>query len=130
MNELLSPRLTRLMIYLNAFLWLLFALIIGVGAHPSYPIGSAYHLPMTVAAFMATAVLFVLAWLLRKPNPLAFWASVAVLAVTILIALFDEVGAADLAFILATLLPLAFLIKNRSWYLQPSAPEEKPKRAA
>ncbi|HLE05232.1 MAG TPA: hypothetical protein VI729_11560 [Anaerolineales bacterium] len=130
MNEPRSLRLTRLMIYLNALLWLLFALIIGAGAHPSYPIGSAYHLLMALAALMGTAFLFALAWLLRKPNPLAYWASVAVLAVTILMALFDEVGPADLAFILTTLLPLAFLIKNRSWYLQPSVPAEKPKRAA
>ena len=130
MNEPPSIRLIRLMIYLNALLWLLFVLITGVGAHPSYPIGSTYHLPMALAAFMGTAVLIALAWLLRKPSPLAFWASVAFLAVTILMALFDEVGPADLAFILATLLPLVFLIRNRTWYLQPSAPAEKPKRAA
>jgi lysylphosphatidylglycerol synthetase-like protein (DUF2156 family) len=126
MNEPPSLRLTRLMIYLNALLWLLFGVIIGVGAHPSYPIGSAYYLPMALAAFMGTAVLIALASLLRKPNPLAYWASVAVLAVTILLAMFDEVGPADLAFILITLLPLVFLIRNRSWYLHPSTPTAKP----
>jgi lysylphosphatidylglycerol synthetase-like protein (DUF2156 family) len=130
MNEPRSLPLTRLMIYLNALLWFFFALVIAAGAHPSYPVGSPYHLPMALAAFMGTAVLFALARLLRKPSSIVYWASVAVLAVTILLALFDEVGPADFAFILTTLLPLAFLIKNRSWYLQPSAPAEEPKRAA
>jgi hypothetical protein len=126
MNQPPSVQLTRLMVYLVALLWLVFALIIAVGAHPSYPIGSAYYFPMTLGAFMGTAVLLALGWLLRKPSLLGYWSSVTVLAVTILMALFDEVGPADLAFILATLLPLVFLIKNRNWYLQPPALSDKP----
>jgi hypothetical protein len=129
MNEPPSIQLNRLMIYLNAILWLAFALIIAVGAHPSYPIGSLLHLPMALAASMVTLVLFALAWWLRKPNAIAYWVCVSALAATILMALLDEVGPADLVFLLITAFPLILLIKNRSWYLRPDAPAENPKRA-
>jgi len=124
MNEPRALRLTRALVLLNAFFWLVFALIIAAGLHPSYPTGSTYQVPMALAAFGGTAVLSALVWLLRRPNPLVYWAAVGVLTATVLTGLFDEVGLADLAFIFITLLPLAFLVKSRRWYLRPSAPEK------
>jgi hypothetical protein len=124
MNEPRGLRLARALVLLNAFLWLVFALIIAAGFHPSYPTGGPYQVPMALAAFGGTAVLSALAWLLRRPTPLVYWAAVGILAATVLMGLFDEVGLADLAFIFITLLPIAFLVKSRRWYLRPSAPEE------
>ena len=123
MNEMRALRLTRVLVVVNALLWLVFALIIAAGFHPSYPAGSDYRLPMALAGLAGSAVLAALAWLLRKPSALAYWAAVGVLAGTALMGLFDEVGLADLAVILLTLLPLALLVKSRNWYLRPTAPE-------
>lgn len=106
--------------FVNACLWLVFFLIVAVGVHPSYPPGSIYHFPMALVALAGAGTLFALAELLRRRGRAIYWASVGLLAALILAGVFDQVGLADLAFMAITLVPLALLIRNRKWYLQPS----------
>jgi hypothetical protein len=56
------PRnLARTLISINGVFWLVFALIVAAGAHPSYPSGSVYGLGLALSAMGGAAVLFVLA---------------------------------------------------------------------
>ncbi len=73
---------------------------------------------MTLIAALGAAVLMALGFLLRKPNPLAYWVGIAFLFGTILMTFFDQVGVADVVFMLINLLPLGLLIRRRSWCLQ------------
>jgi lysylphosphatidylglycerol synthetase-like protein (DUF2156 family) len=125
-----SLQLARVLIYFNAVLWLGFALIIAVGRHPSYPRDNVYFLPMLLGSSIGAIALALVAWRLRGPGLPAYWAALGILSVLLLAGLFDEVGYADLAFLIITAVPLALLVRNRGWYAQPAAPKQEPKRAA
>ena len=48
----------------------------------------------------------------------------------ILVGLFDELGLADLAYVVLTLIPLALLIRDRNWYLRTHHAAAQHQRAA
>jgi hypothetical protein len=57
---------------------------------------------MAASAFLAASTLVAFAGLLKRRSR------------------FDDFGLADLLFVLVSLLPLALLLKDRSWYVRPS----------
>lgn len=124
-----SVRITRAVILLNGLLWLLFALVVAAGIHPSYRQVGSLRWPIALAGVGIACALLALAWLLRATNPLAYWGSVILLAAIVLVGLLDEVGIADVAFLVVTLIPLALLIKDRRWYLRPASTEKHQGRA-
>jgi len=121
--------ITRAVILLNGLLWLVFALVVAAGIHPSYGQVGSLRWPMALAAVGTACALLALAWLLRTTNPLVYWGSVILLAAIVLVGLFDEVGVADVAFLVVTSIPLALLVKDRRWYLRPASLEKPQERA-
>ena len=61
---------------------------------------------------------------------LAYWPAVASLAAITLAALLDDLGLADIVFVVLTLLPLTLLLKDRTWYLEIVIGNEQDNRAA
>jgi hypothetical protein len=112
-----TMRYTRGLVAANACLWLLFAAVTAAGLHPSYVPGTVVWWVMTGLAVVTAGVLATLAWLLRRNDPLAFWLTTATLTAIILFGLMDDLGLSDLVFLLITSLPLALILKDRSWYL-------------
>jgi len=111
---------TRLLVLLNAVLWLLFGIITAAGVHPSFREPSLLRWAMAASAFLAASTLVAFAGLLKRRSRFGYLLTVVLLAVMILASLFDDFGLADLLFVLVSLLPLALLLKDRSWYVRPS----------
>ena len=112
-----TVRLTLALLWLDSFVWLGFALVTAFAAHPSYGAASAYRWPMvSIAVLIAAALAGLAIWLGRRKRP-AFWLALAFLAALTIAPVFDQFGLADLAFVVATALPLALLLKDRAWYL-------------
>jgi hypothetical protein len=109
----------RLLVLLNALLWLLFGIITAAGVHPSFREPSLLRWTMAASAFIAAVILVVFAGLLKRRSRFGYLLTVALLAVMILASLFDDFGLADLLFVLVTLLTLALLLKDRAWYVRP-----------
>jgi hypothetical protein len=84
---------------------------------------------LATIACVTAAALAVLAGKLRQGGRLSYWLTVALLLSMILVGLFDELGLADLAYLVLTLIPLALLIGDRNWYLGPP-PAAQDHRAA
>ncbi len=66
-------------------------------------------------------VLVVLAWLLANRKRLAFIITLVVLAVLMLLTIFDQIGWADLVGLLINLVPFVLLLVGRKWFLQPKS---------
>lgn len=123
-----TVRLTLALLWLNSLVWLGFALVTTFAAHPSYGAASAYRWPMVAIAGLIAAALAGLAIWLGRRRRVAFWLALALLAALTIAPAFDQFGLADLAFVVATALPLALLLKDRAWYLE--APGADPGHAS
>jgi lysylphosphatidylglycerol synthetase-like protein (DUF2156 family) len=125
-----TVRIARLLVLLNALIWLLFGVITAAGAHPSFREAGLLRWAMAASAFIAAIILVALAGLLKRRSRFGYILTVVMLAVMILASLFDDFGLADLLFVLVTLLPLASLLKDRAWYLRPTSGGEQEQPAA
>lgn len=107
-----------LLILLNALFWLGYAVILLTGIHPAPPPSQPLLRVIACLAIMASVVLIALCLFLRKRNKIAFYFSLAVLGTLVILSLTDELGAADLVYIILTLIPLMLLLANRKWYFE------------
>jgi hypothetical protein len=74
---------------------------------------------MAISSLLAAGFLALLVVLLRRRNRIAYWVAVISLAGISVAGTLDEIGLADLAFVIVTILPLVLLLKDRKWYLKP-----------
>jgi hypothetical protein len=107
---------TRLLVLLNALVWLSFGVLTSVGAHPSYGEPGLLRWAMAGFSLIAACILTAGASLLRRGNRSGYWIMVALLALLMVATLLDEFGLADLTYLVMVALPLALLIKDRGWY--------------
>jgi hypothetical protein len=114
---------TLVMLYVNAGLWLLFALLVGSGRHPSLPDRADIRWGVAVLALLAAGALAVVAWLLSWRKPAGYWLTLAILLLAVLSILLDQVGLSDLIALALVLVPAVFLLKDRRWYTQPGSGE-------
>jgi hypothetical protein len=129
MNPPTCLRIARAFIGLNALLWAAFAIAVALGLHPSYPDPGILRWSMALIAAGTAIILSMFLRSLAKHRTLAYWLAIAFLAVIALAALLDEVGIADILFIIITGVPIILLLRSRSWYLHPNS-EPKQERAA
>jgi len=85
---------------------------------------------MATMACGAAIILAVLASQLKRPSRLRYWLAVGLLTSMVLVGLFDELGLADLVYLVLTLIPLALLIRDRNWYLRTPHATAQNQRAA
>ena len=115
----LSVTVTVVLILLDAALWLAFGLIVAVGLHPALPDNLVYKIVLSLASFGAALVLAGLSVLLTRHNRAGYFLTLTFLSMAALAFFLDDVGWVDLAFLAATMLPAALLLKDRNWYLHP-----------
>ena len=113
----LSARVGILLTLANAILWLVFAMIVIAGGHPSYPPGSSLNTLMASLAFLGAVAMGVLVFGLSKRNKWGYVLTLVALTALILLTIADEVGLLDLAALVLELLPLVLLFRNRRWFL-------------
>ncbi|MBN2676936.1 MAG: hypothetical protein JXR32_02605 [Anaerolineaceae bacterium] len=104
-------------ILLNAVIWLAFAVVWLFGGYPYISVSPEIMRMMGVLAAITGVMLIILVTLLRKRNKLAYYLSLAALAIVFLLTIFDEVGFADLVYLAIALTPFVLLLISRKWYL-------------
>jgi hypothetical protein len=121
---------TRILLAVLAVLWFAFGIMVAVDAHPSYRGGSLLMSAMATLSFAAALLLAFLATQITRRGRLGYWLAVTLLASMALVGLLDELGLADLVFLVLTLLPLILLLKDRRWYLSPTSRTDQNDPAA
>jgi hypothetical protein len=111
-----SVRITLIFILVNALVWLVFALLVATGLHPSLPASIPLRWFMVAMSLIAAVALTGVTILLKRRNKLAHLLSVAGLGLLVILTVVDEVGLVDLLVLVAEVLPLVLLIKDRRWY--------------
>jgi len=115
----LAVGLARLLIALNALIWLSFGVIVASGAHPAMPHSGVLRWIMAIGGLLAGAALVTLAVLLGRKRRWVHRASLAVLAVLAALSITDQVGLADLAVLALQLTAIACLLRGRAWFMVP-----------
>ena len=113
-----TVKLTLILIFTMAAIWLIFGLIVALGWHPNYNATGIFRWVMAVCSAAAAVILIGLGLLLSKKSRPAWYLSVILLVLMTLANLFDDMGWIDLLVMAGSLLPLILLIKDRKWYLQ------------
>jgi lysylphosphatidylglycerol synthetase-like protein (DUF2156 family) len=109
-----SVSIALVLILVNAAFWLIWGL--GFAFRPSsMPEGLKWI--MVFLAIGSSVILAALAHFLKRRNRLAYYASLAFLAVIAVLSLTDEFGWLDLVSLLISLVPIGLLLKDRRWYL-------------
>jgi GNAT superfamily N-acetyltransferase len=105
------------LILLTAAFWLGFAVFVAMGAIPSIPVG-VIRWGMAILATGVAVVLAGLTYLLWRRVRLAYYGTVALLTIVVVLSITDQVGLPDLLTLLVSLAALVLLLKERAWYLQ------------
>ncbi len=94
--------------------------VFGVGSLvriDSNPSGAGLYTVYAFAMFVDAALLLVCVWLLSKGTKLGFYFSLAMLAINILLTIFDQFGLVDLLFVALNLATLIALLAARRKFL-------------
>ena len=111
--------------FLNAFIWFGLALMIAAGIHPGMQLDvnlRALMAGLFLAAGSASLVLYVL---LRRRRPLGYWGALCFFTASVLVNLFDDMGAVDIAFMVFSALILVLLIIERRWFLRKASAKRR-----
>lgn len=117
-NELQILSITRFFILLDAFVWLAFAIITAVGAHPALPSSEGLRWAMAGGALLTSISLAALDVLLGRAGRLVYYLTLGLLAVLSILTITDDFGVADMAVLVLHLVPLVLLLKERRWFLE------------
>jgi len=120
----------RLLIVLNALVWLAFSTIIAIGAHPALPDSALLRGVMAILGLLTCAALLVLYVFLGRRSRLAFFAALVTLGCLALLTIADQVGLVDVAVLALTLAPMACLIGGRGWFMAGGASTPDANRGA
>ncbi len=112
-----SVSVASFFLLLDATIWLVFAVLVATGIHPALPESRALQWVMVVLALLATGVLIGLWFFLRRRSRPAYYLTVASLFVLLMLTIADDVGLSDLLVLVAIVVPLVLLLKDRRWYL-------------
>lgn len=112
----LIVNVTLIFILINAAIWLVFAGITALGAHPSFAESTPLRWIMAAISTVIGAWMIFLAVFLRKRSRLIYNFTLITLIGIVLVIFLDQVGSVDLAIVLAALIPLVLLLLSRRWY--------------
>lgn len=106
----------RILILACASIWLIFAVIVASGAHPSYAGSHPLRWVMSAMALLAGLALLAFYYFLGKRSRLAYILGVVLLIFILLLTVTDQIGWIDAAVLIITLAPIVLLLANRKWY--------------
>lgn len=120
----LTVTINLVVILLNALIWLVLGIIIAVNAHPGLPDMPEMKGILAVLSIAIAGILMLLTLFLFKQINIAFYLTLIFFGIAALLTIFDDVGLADVVFVIICLIPIFLLIKDRKWYLQANARTE------
>lgn len=109
-------QIARYLILLTAALLAYFGLgtMMNLGSHPEL---AGVFVAYALAMFIESAVLLFCYFRLRKRGKRIFWLAVILLAVNILVTIFDQIGLIDIAYMMLNLVALVTLYLSRKEFL-------------
>jgi|GEM_PF-867599 len=120
----LTVTINLFVILLNALIWLGLGIIIAINAHPGLPDMPEMKGILAILSIAIAIILMVLTIFLFRQIRIAFFLSLVFFGISAFLTIFDDVGLADLVFVVICLIPVVLLIKDRAWYLQ-SKPQDQ-----
>jgi hypothetical protein len=114
----ISISVTLILLLLNAFIWLAFAIIVAAGLHPAIPDVRLVKWGMAILSLLTSGTLIGLSVFLRGRRRLAYYLALGLLVTISLLTLTDDFGLPDLIVLILTVAPLVLLIKDRTWYIE------------
>jgi len=105
------------LVAINGSVWLVFALISGLGWLPGLLSTGPIRWLIAALSLGASAVLFILAYYLARRKKWAFYLALVSLGLLGVLSITDEVGALDLFTFLISLAGFLLFVVNREWYL-------------
>lgn len=117
----LTVKINLVVILVNALIWLALGIIIAIDTHPGLPDMPEMKGILAILSILIAGILLVLTFFLFKQITIAFYLTLAFFGISAFLTIFDDVGLADLGFVVICLIPVVLLIKDRAWYLQTKA---------
>jgi hypothetical protein len=99
-------------------MWLLFAILLALNAHPAFPNHPLIRNAMAVMSLVAGLVVLILLALLRQRRRLAYFGLLVALVAAAVALFFDDIGPVDLLCLAITIIPIALWVRDRAWYLR------------
>jgi hypothetical protein len=109
--------LTRWLIYLDALIWLLFALITAFGLHPALPETPWYRWIYAILAFTTGVCLIIFYLLSRKGSKISYYLLLIGIFLIAILSITDQTGIYDLSVLVLNLGLFILLLKDRKKYL-------------
>jgi len=114
----LTATINLIIILINAFIWLVLGIIIAANKLPGLPDLPQMKGILAILSIAIAGILLALTFFLFKRSRTSYFLTLAFFGITSILTIFDDVGLADIVFLLISLIPILLLIKDRSWYLQ------------
>jgi hypothetical protein len=114
----ITVNLAFVFIILNALVWFTFSALIALNLHWALPDSPAARWIMGILSFGCACTLIATAVLLGRRIRGVYLPTLGLLALLAVLTITDEVGLADLVYLILVTTPLILLIKDRSWYLK------------
>jgi lysylphosphatidylglycerol synthetase-like protein (DUF2156 family) len=111
-----APQLAHYLVLLTSALLVYFGLgtLINLGSHPEL---AGIFIFYAFAMFIESAVLLFCYFRLKKRSKKVFWLAIIILALNIILTIFDQVGFIDILYMLLNLVALATLYLARKDFL-------------
>jgi hypothetical protein len=120
----LTVKINLVIILVNALIWLVLGIIIAIDAHPGLPDMPQMKGILAILSIAIAGILLLLTFFLFKQIRIAFYLTLIFFGISAFLTIFDDVGLADVVFLVICLIPVVLLIKDRVWYLQTKAQSE------
>ena len=126
----LTVTINLILLLVNAVIWLFLGIIIAFNLHPAIPDLPGLKLGLAIISFVIVAFLGVVTFLLRRHNPAAYYLALIFFIGTSILTIFDNIGWADVAFLVISVVPILLLFVDRKWYLPPKWKEKEDNQSA
>ena len=109
--------LTRILILLDALIWLGFAIITALDLHPALPEGNLFRWIISSLALGTSLVLTGLLFLISRGSKIAYYLLLGALLLVTILTITDDFGIADLIVLIVNLSAIILLYIDRKAYL-------------
>ena len=113
----MSIKVLEILFLINVALWVLFGLYGLFGAESIDPVNAGTVRINAVIMLVYAGIFLYIVWGINKRKKWSFYGAVAVLAITIVMTIFDQVGIIDIAILIFNIVLLGYLVKNKSYFL-------------
>lgn len=113
----ITIKVLEILLLINVAVWVLFGLYGVFGAESINPENAGTVRLNAVMMLVYAGIFLYIVWGINKRMKWSFYGAVIVLAITIIMTIFDQVGIVDIAVLIFNVVLLGYVIKNRNYFL-------------